>query len=118
MPDDSTTSTSGSIGISDGAAKQIADLIEREDKVGMRLRVAVSGGGCSGFLYGFSLDSITNADDHLFTKNNIEVIVDEVSLEYLSGSELDYVQDLIGSYFSIKNPNASSTCGCGTSFAI
>ena len=118
MPDNSITSTSGSIGISDGAAKQIADLIEREDKVGMRLRVAVSGGGCSGFQYGFSLDSITNADDHLFTKNNIEVIVDEVSLEYLSGSELDYVQDLIGSYFSIKNPNASSTCGCGTSFAI
>ena len=118
VPDDSITSTSGSIGISDGAAKQIADLIEREDKVGMRLRVAVSGGGCSGFQYGFSLDSITNADDHLFTKNNIEVIVDEVSLEYLSGSELDYVQDLIGSYFSIKNPNASSTCGCGTSFAI
>ena len=118
VPDKSITSTSGSIGISDGAAKQIADLIEREDKVGMRLRVAVSGGGCSGFQYGFSLDSITNADDHLFTKNNIEVIVDEVSLEYLSGSELDYVQDLIGSYFSIKNPNASSTCGCGTSFAI
>jgi iron-sulfur cluster insertion protein len=118
VPDNSITSTSGSIGISDGAAKQIADLIEREDKVGMRLRVAVSGGGCSGFQYGFSLDSITNADDHLFTKNNIEVIVDEVSLEYLSGSELDYVQDLIGSYFSIKNPNASSTCGCGTSFAI
>ena len=118
VPDDSITSTSGSIGISDGAAKQIADLIEREDKVGMRLRVAVSGGGCSGFQYGFSLDSITNADDHLFTKNNIEVIVDEVSLEYLSGSELDYVHDLIGSYFSIKNPNASSTCGCGTSFAI
>ena len=118
VPDNSITSTSGSIGISDGAAKQIADLIEREDKVGMRLRVAVSGGGCSGFQYGFSLDSITNADDHLFTKNNIEVIVDEISLEYLSGSELDYVQDLIGSYFSMSNPNASSTCGCGTSFAV
>ena len=118
MSENDTTNTHGSIGISDGAAKQIADLIEKEDKAGMRLRVAVSGGGCSGFQYGFSLDSITNADDHLFTKNNIEVIVDEISLEYLSGSELDYVQDLIGSYFSIKNPNASSTCGCGTSFAI
>ena len=118
MPDANTTKNSESIGISAGAAKQIANLIEKEDKVGMRLRVAVSGGGCSGFQYGFSLDSITNADDHLFTKDSIEVVVDEVSLEYLNGSELDYVQDLIGSYFSMKNPNASSTCGCGTSFAV
>ena len=118
MSTNNITNARGSIGISDGAAKQIADLIEKESKTGMRLRVAVSGGGCSGFQYGFSLDNITNDDDHLFKKNNIEVVVDEVSLEYLSGSELDYVQDLIGSYFSIKNPNASSTCGCGTSFAI
>ena len=118
MPDPNTTNDSESIGISDGAAKQIADLIKKEDKVGMRLRVAVSGGGCSGFSYGFSLDDSTNSDDHLFTKDSIEVIVDEVSLEYLNGSELDYVQDLIGSYFSLKNPNATSTCGCGTSFAI
>jgi iron-sulfur cluster insertion protein len=118
MPDTNTTHDSESIGISDGAAEQIANLIKKEDSVGMRLRVAVSGGGCSGFQYGFSLDSITNADDHLFTKNNIEVIVDQVSLEFLNGSELDYVQDLIGSYFSLKNPNASSTCGCGTSFAV
>ena len=106
MLDTNTPKSSGNIGISDGAAKQIADLIEKEDKAGMRLRVAVSGGGCSGFQYGFSLDSTTNSDDHLFTKNNIEVIVDEVSLEYLNGSELDYIQDLIGSYFSLKNPNA------------
>ena len=118
MQDTNTTHDSESIGISDGAAKQIANLIEKEESIGMRLRVAVSGGGCSGFQYGFSLDSSTNADDHLFTKNNIEVIVDQVSLEFLNGSELDYVQDLIGSYFSLKNPNASSTCGCGTSFAV
>ena len=118
MPDTTTTYDSDSIGISDSAAMQIADLILKEDKMGMRLRVAVSGGGCSGFQYGFSLDSSTNADDHLFAKNSIEVIVDKVSLEYLNGSELDYVQDLIGSYFSLKNPNASSTCGCGTSFAV
>ena len=118
MSENNTTNARGSLGISENAAKQIADLIKQEDKEGVRLRVAVSGGGCSGFQYGFSLDSITNADDYLFTKNNIEVIVDDISLEYLSGSELDYVQDLIGSYFSIKNPNASSTCGCGTSFSI
>ena len=118
MLDTDVTKSTGSIGITEGAAKQIANLIEKEDKAGMRLRVAVSGGGCSGFQYGFSLDNITNSDDHLFTKDNIEVVVDEVSLEYLNGSELNYVQDLIGSYFSMTNPNASSTCGCGTSFAI
>ena len=104
--------------VSEAAINRIAQIMETESDKETKLRVSVSGGGCSGFQYGFSLDSITNADDHLFTKNNIEVIVDEISLEYLSGSELDYVQDLIGSYFSIKNPNASSTCGCGTSFAI
>ena len=118
MPDTTTTYDSDSIGISDSAAMQIADLILKEDKMGMRLRVAVSGGGCSGFQYGFSLDSSTNADDHLLAKNSIEVIIDEVSLDYLKGSELDYVQDLIGSYFAMNNPNASSTCGCGSSFAV
>ena len=84
----------------------------------MRLRVSVSGGGCSGFQYGFSLDDTKNDDDLLFEKNTIEVIIDEMSLDYLKGSELDYVEDLIGAYFAMKNPNASSTCGCGSSFAI
>jgi len=118
MLDTNTPNDSNSIGISDSAAKQIANLIKAENKMGMRLRVAVSGGGCSGFQYGFSLDTITNADDHLFAKDSIEVIIDEVSLDYLKGSELDYVQDLIGSYFAMNNPNASSTCGCGSSFAV
>ena len=106
------------ITVSDNAAKRIAQLIEMEAKDGMRLRVSVSGGGCSGFQYGFSLDDEKNDDDLLFEKNDIEVIIDEVSLDFLKGSELDFVEDLIGSYFSMKNPNATSTCGCGTSFSI
>ena len=118
MPHEAKTNNSDIICISDGAAEQIANLIKNEDTQGLRFRVTVSGGGCSGFQYGFSLDNITNTDDHFFKKKGIEVVIDEISLNYLKGSELDYVQDLIGSYFSISNPNASSTCGCGTSFAV
>jgi iron-sulfur cluster insertion protein len=84
----------------------------------MLLRVTVSGGGCSGFQYGFSLDDERRDDDRLFERDGVGVVVDEVSLDLLRGAELDYVQDLIGAYFSIKNPNASSTCGCGSSFSV
>ncbi|MBL6933190.1 MAG: iron-sulfur cluster insertion protein ErpA [Rhodospirillales bacterium] len=118
MPDTSTLNPSDTLGISDNAAKRIALLVEMEETEGTRLRVAVSGGGCSGFQYGFSLDSEKNDDDLLFEKNGIEVVIDETSLDFLKGSELDYVEDLIGSYFAMKNPNATSTCGCGSSFAV
>lgn len=84
----------------------------------LMLRVAVSGGGCSGFQYGFSLDDTRRADDSLFLRDGVGVVVDEVSLELLRGSEVDFVEDLIGSYFAIKNPNATSTCGCGSSFSV
>jgi len=104
--------------ISDNAAKRISALVAAEDKPDMRLRVSVSGGGCSGFQYGFSLDDRKNDDDLVFTKGGIEIITDETSLEFLKGSELDYVEEMIGSYFAMKNPNASSTCGCGSSFAV
>jgi len=116
MPD--TTLEIDTISISDNAAKRISALVAAEEKDGVRLRVSVSGGGCSGFQYGFSLDDQKNDDDLLFEKGGIAVVIDEMSLEYLKGSELDYVEDLIGSYFAMKNPNASSTCGCGSSFAI
>ncbi len=106
------------IGISDSAARRIAALVKLEENSGMRLRVAVSGGGCSGFQYGFSLDGEQKDDDLLFEKNGIEVVIDEMSLDFLKGSELDYVEDLIGSYFALNNPNATSTCGCGSSFAV
>ena len=114
VPDNSITSTSGSIGISDGAAKQIADLIEREDKVGMRLRVAVSGGGCSGFQYDFSFDKNEEKDDLKF--NNI--LIDKASADLLKGSEVDFVSELIGDQFKISNPQSKSSCGCGVSFSI
>ena len=118
MPDTNTLNATDNLGISDNAAKRIALLVENEETDGMRLRVSVSGGGCSGFQYGFSLDNERGEEDVLFEKNGIEVVVDETSLEFLKGSELDFVEDLIGSYFAMKNPNATSPCGCGTSFSV
>jgi len=104
--------------ISDNAAKRISALVEAEGKPGLRLRVSVSGGGCSGFQYGFGLDDQKNDDDLIFEKGGIEIITDEMSIGFLKGSELDYVEEMIGSYFAMKNPNASSTCGCGSSFSV
>ena len=85
---------------------------------GKALRIAVEGGGCSGFQYIFKFDTERNNDDLVFEKNGVEVVVDEISLELITGGRLDYVEELIGSYFQIANPNASSSCGCGTSFSI
>lgn len=118
MAPDSTTTTDGLL-ISANAARRIGALIaaEKSDQ-SLRLRVSVSGGGCSGFQYGFSLDDARRDDDRVFARDGIEVIVDEISLELLKGGELDYVDSLIGSYFSMKNPNATATCGCGTSFSV
>jgi iron-sulfur cluster insertion protein len=104
--------------ISERAAKRITDLIASESQEGLMLRVAVSGGGCSGFQYGFTLDGTLTEEDKTFSRDGIKVVIDDVSLDLLKGSEIDFTEDLIGSYFSIKNPNASSTCGCGTSFSL
>ena len=82
------------------------------------LRVAVSGGGCSGFQYGFSFDDTVRDDDLTFERDGVKVVVDEVSLDLLAGAEIDYVEELIGASFQIRNPNATSSCGCGSSFAI
>jgi len=118
MPEEMASSEQAVISISENAAKRIAKLIADDDGEGLVFRVAVSGGGCSGFQYGFSLDNQRNDDDHVFERDGIEVVIDEVSLDLLKDSEVDFVEDLIGSYFSIKNPNASSTCGCGSSFSV
>lgn len=115
---EATTLNDDRIRISDSAARRIGQLIAAEDANGSMLRIAVSGGGCSGFQYGFTLDSQRHADDLVFEHRGAHVIVDEVSLGLLNGAELDYVEDLIGSYFAVKNPNATSTCGCGSSFSI
>jgi iron-sulfur cluster insertion protein len=82
------------------------------------LRIAVSGGGCSGFQYGFTFDDVQNDDDLVVSRDGATLLVDAVSLNYMSGSELDFVEDLAGAAFQIKNPNATSKCGCGSSFAV
>lgn len=108
--------------LTENAISRVAILL-REDTSGDIFRVAVLGGGCSGFQYDFSIDKSTNDDDHIMTKKSadgteVTVAVDSLSLDFLEGSQLDYVQELIGSYFQISNPNATASCGCGTSFAV
>ncbi len=106
------------ITISDSAARRITALKAQEAAEGAFLRIAVSGGGCSGFQYGLSFDEETSPDDVVFEHGSIRVVVDDVSLELLNGSEVDFVEDLMGASFQIKNPNAASSCGCGNSFSI
>ena len=118
MPDGNTPAAEPTVLVSDSAAQRIQALVAEDGKPGTMLRVSVSGGGCSGFKYGFSLDATTTADDRIFKNGDAAVVVDEVSLDLLKGSVVDFVEDLIGAYFAIKNPNASSTCGCGSSFSV
>ena len=104
--------------ITESAAKQVAKIIAHEGRGGLRLRVAVYAGGCSGFSYSFDLDDETHEDDKIYAGHGIEVVVDETSLELIDGSVVDFVDDLIGASFRLSNPNAQSSCGCGTSFSI
>ena len=104
------------INITDSSVKKIISLTA-EENTDVKLRLSVSGGGCSGFQYGLSLDQETTPDDVIFTKDGANLVVDQISLEYLSGSEIDYENKLIESSFKINNPNAAASCGCGTSFS-
>jgi iron-sulfur cluster insertion protein len=107
------------ITITESAAQRVAYLIQQEGaKDALRLRLSVSGGGCSGFQYHFSLDNLTTPDDQIFEKDGVEVVIDTVSLGLLDNSVIDYVEDLTSAMFVIKNPNAASACGCGNSFSI
>lgn len=106
------------VGVSESAARRIAHLMQQEDTPGVKLRIAVSGGGCSGFQYGFSFDDTVNDDDRVFTRDGAVVVIDETSLDLLAGAEIDFVEDLAGASFQIRNPNASSSCGCGNSFSV
>jgi len=121
MPDTALPATAQEgarvLAVSDSAAKRVAFLIEHEGDPALMLRLTVSGGGCSGFQYGFAFDATANEDDHVFEKNGVKVVTDDASLDLLSGSTLDYVEDLMGAAFQIKNPNATASCGCGNSFA-
>lgn len=106
-----------SITLSDRAARRIARILAKEAG-GTALRISVSGGGCSGFQYGFDFDTARKDDDLVLEKDGATVLIDSVSLPSMDGAEIDYVDDLIGQSFQIRNPLASSSCGCGTSFAI
>ena len=124
MPDGGIASPSPittSLNLTESAARRIKQLMDAESTATtspMRLRIAVAGGGCSGFQYSFSFDSHQSSDDRIFAKNGAELIIDETSLGLMSGATLDFVEDLAGSAFQIKNPLASSGCGCGNSFAL
>lgn len=102
----------------DNAARKVKELIEEEGNPELKLRVFVSGGGCSGFQYGFTFDEVANDDDTALNKDGVTLLIDPMSYQYLVGAEIDYSEGLEGSQFVIKNPNATSTCGCGSSFSL
>ncbi len=106
------------IRFTDSAAEKVGELIAEENNPNLKLRVYVTGGGCSGFQYGFTFDEDVNDDDTQIEKNGVTVLVDAMSVQYLTGAEIDYTDGLSGSQFVIRNPNAQTTCGCGSSFSV
>jgi len=106
------------ITITDSAKQKIKDLLYEEGNPKLSLRTFIQGGGCSGFSYGFTFDEEINEDDFEIPLDEFKVLVDSMSMTYLQGAEIDFVEDLHGSQFSIKNPNATTTCGCGSSFGV
>lgn len=105
------------INVTENCVRKVQELITEEGNPDLKLRVFVQGGGCSGFQYGFTFDEIVNEDDFDITISGIKFLVDSMSAQYLQGAHIDYVEDLQGSSFTIKNPNAVTTCGCGSSFS-
>jgi iron-sulfur cluster assembly accessory protein len=105
------------ITVSERAAKRIGEILKGEP-AGTMLRVSVEGGGCSGFQYKFDVEHAMAADDLVISRDNATVLIDPVSVNYMAGSEIDFVDDLIGASFKVKNPQAKASCGCGTSFAL
>jgi iron-sulfur cluster insertion protein len=106
------------ITITESAKTKIKDLLLEENNPNLALRTFVQGGGCSGFQYGFTFDDVMNEDDFEIPLDEHKVLVDAMSMQYLTGAVIDYKEDLMGSSFSIKNPNATTTCGCGSSFGV
>ncbi len=102
----------------DSAASKVKSLIDEEGNADLKLRVFISGGGCSGFQYGFSFDESTNDGDTAVEKSGVTLLVDATSFQYLVGAEIDYTEGLEGAHFVIRNPNATTTCGCGSSFSV
>lgn len=112
------TYDASAVTLSDNAASKVRALLTEEDNPSLKLRVYVTGGGCSGFQYGFSFDEAVNDDDTVIANGGAELLVDPLSIQYLSGSMVDYVEGLQGSRFVVENPLATATCGCGMSFSI
>lgn len=106
------------INLSASAVQKVRDLVQEEENDELKLRVFITGGGCSGFQYGFTFDELAAEDDTAIEKDGVTVLIDPMSFQYLAGSEVDYTEGLEGSRFVINNPNASATCGCGSSFSI
>lgn len=106
------------IRFTENAANKVSDLIAEEGNPNLKLRVYVTGGGCSGFQYGFTFDEDVSEDDTLVEKKGVTILVDSMSIQYLAGAEIDYTEGLSGSQFVIRNPNAQTTCGCGSSFSV
>ena len=115
---DAMTDMPPALVFTDNAAEKVKQLIDEEGNSELKLRVFVSGGGCSGFQYGFTFDEVQNDDDTVMEKNGVMLLIDPMSYQYLSGAEIDYSEGLEGAQFVIKNPNATSTCGCGSSFSV
>ncbi len=112
------TEASQQVQMTESAANRIQELIVSEGASNTMLRLQVSGGGCSGFQYEFSLDADTTDEDCVFENHGAKMVIDEVSLDLLGGAEIDYVRELVGCAFRVNNPNATSSCGCGSSFSI
>lgn len=106
------------INITEAAANKIKEVVEEEGNPDLKLRMFVQGGGCSGFSYGFTLDEIQNEDDFDIEAYGIKVLIDSMSFQYVQNAEVDYKEDIGGSQFTIKNPDATTTCGCGSSFSV
>ncbi len=106
------------LNFTDAAARKVSQLIEQEGNAALKLRVYIQGGGCSGFQYGFTFDEEVQDGDTEITNGGVTLLVDPLSVQYLTGAEIDYREDLSGAQFIIRNPNATTTCGCGSSFAV
>lgn len=115
---ESAVDSGGPVNFTAAAASKVSELIKEEGNDALKLRVYISGGGCSGFQYGFTFDENVNEGDTLVEKDGVTLVVDPMSMQYLMGADIDYVENLQGAQFVINNPNASTTCGCGSSFNI
>lgn len=113
-----TLAVSEPIRFTDSAVNKVKSLIESDVKKNLKLRVYIVGGGCSGFQYGFAFDENINEDDIIIEKDSVKMVVDALSVQYLMNAEVDYIESLQGSHFIVRNPNAETTCGCGSSFSI